>query len=279
MLYACINIEHHFLIENTVVAMNSIEKVVWILKRLSLPPYSMTLAALSKELRMSRSGAYKILNTLKEGNFLHQDPGSKQYRLGVALYRLGNEFSNRLGIWDVAEGVLKELLDESKETVSIGILEGDTPFLAYRLVSSAYSHLGLSLGVGYPLHASAIGKCLAAYMDAEYVRELLQKTSPLKRFTKWTVTDVDALVDEYRVIRERGYSTSYEEHRENEAAVAAPISLARNAQGEKKVSLALSVGGVTSSFDRAAMERITPRVIRAASRIAEKLTYRTPAFS
>lgn len=248
--------------------MNSVEKAVWILKRLSLPPYSMSLSSLSKELDMGRSGAHKILSSLKEGNLVAQDDSTKQYRLGIAIYRMGNEFSKQLGIWDASENIMKELLAHTKETVSIGVLEGDVPFLAYRLVDSSYAHLALSLGARYPLHASAIGKCLAAFMDQRRVRELLA-AEPLEAYTGNTITDVDTLLEEYGRIRQCGYAVSYEEHILGEAAIAAPIRI-----DSGSVQFSLSVGGVTTTFRRDALDETIQSVKRAAARIAEKMSYK-----
>lgn len=247
--------------------MNSLEKALWIVNRLSGSDVPVALSTLAKELGMSRSGVFKILSTLAENNFVLQDPKTKHYRLGVSLLRLGFEFSHQLGIWDIAELTFRELVGMSAPSVSIGILEGEHSFLAYMMVNEKYSYYNIKQGVSYPLHASAIGKCLAAYMDGDILYGLLTR-APLEKFTDNTITDVDALLEEYRTIRKNGYSVSFGEHRLIGTAIAAPIKI-RN-----RVNLCLAIGGLLPDFDREKIEHFIPILQASARQIAEKMEYK-----
>jgi len=247
--------------------MNSLEKALWLINRLSDMDAPVSLSTLSKELDMSRSGVFKILSTLVENNFVLQDPRTKHYRLGASLLRLGFEVGHQLGIWDIAELTLRELVNMCAPSVSIGILEGERAFLAYMLVNEKYSYYNVKQGSSYPLYASAIGKCLAAYMDDDILHGLLSR-APLEKFTDNTITDVETLLEEYRTIRKNGYSMSYEEHRPTGAAIAAPIKI-RNT-----VNLCLSIGGFLPDFDRQKMKHFIPILQGAARCIEEKMEYK-----
>ena len=248
--------------------MNALEKSLWIVNRLSAEDAPVSLSTLAKELGMSRSGVFKIMSTLSANNFVLQDPKTKHYRLGVSLLRLGFEFENQLGVWDVAEMIVKELVEKYEaSSVSIGIMEGGRPFLAYRVVGKEYSYYKVKQGVSYPIHASAIGKCLAAYMNRENLLALLAK-APLKKHTENTITDADKLLEEYDAIRKNGYSVSYGEHFPLGTAVAAPIEI-RN-----EVRLCLSAGGLLPEFDREKIDRFIPILQGSANRIAEKMKYK-----
>ena len=82
--------------------MNSTEKIIWLLKRLGEPPYTISLTELSKEIGFSKSGIYKILLTLVSEGLVIQDMNTKKYSLGPALFRLGNIYSEQKGIKDIS---------------------------------------------------------------------------------------------------------------------------------------------------------------------------------
>ncbi len=113
------------------VALNSIEKVLWLIKRLGEPPYEMGLTELSREMGYGKSGVYKILSVLMAEKFVSQNPDNKRYYLGHILYRLGNVYIEQKRIWEVVEPIMREIVKITGETVSIGIREGDDTILAH----------------------------------------------------------------------------------------------------------------------------------------------------
>ena len=62
----------------------------------------------------------------------------------------------------------------------------------------------------FPAHSTSLGKAMLAGLEDSEVRRLLGKR-PLKRFTAKTVETVEALLQDLRVARRRGYATVDEE--------------------------------------------------------------------
>ncbi|HLS53670.1 MAG TPA: IclR family transcriptional regulator, partial [Tissierellaceae bacterium] len=168
------------------------------------------------------SGIYKILQDLVKGGFVIQSQSTKKYSVGPALYRLGYVYSERKGIWDVANPVLKAISKITEETVSIGIREGDDAILAYKLEGPHIIRLEDRVGRKYPLNAGAIGKLLAAYHNQDRIRKILSK-STLEKRTENTITDVKELLLEYEIIRSNGYAISNGENRAGSYGISAPI--------------------------------------------------------
>ncbi|MCG8401704.1 MAG: IclR family transcriptional regulator [Firmicutes bacterium] len=202
--------------------MNSAEKVLWILDRLGEEPYEINLTALAKEMNTVKSGVYKILSIMVTHGFVVQNPETKKYSIGPALYRLGNVYNNRVGIWEIAKPIIIQVAEITQETVSIGIREGDTAILAYRVDSPLPVRHVENIGTKFPINASAIGKVLAAYYDDARIKELLS-SSTFKKHTPNTLVDIKSILQEYQKIRENCYAISDEERFSESFGIAVPI--------------------------------------------------------
>lgn len=247
--------------------MNSIEKITWILKRLGEPPYEMGLSELSKEMGYGRSGIFKILSVLVKENFVYQDPENRKYTLGPVLFRLGNIYKTEKNLLEIAEPVMRDLLNLVEESVGLCIREGDNAVLAHQLVSDQLLRFEGKIGTRLAPNRGAQGKLMTAYESAERIQEVLYSTKFEKRTPK-TMTEPDELLEEYERIRSRGYSLSDEESFPGIRAVAAPI---RNRHG--KVWASIAVAGPTVRLTMKRIDEIIPLVINAAERISEGFGY------
>jgi len=73
-----------------------------------------------------------------------------------------------------------------------------------------------------PVHATAAGKALVAYdSDDEFEEAVARRTSPLREATR---TNVDDLIKEVALVRERGVCTDLEEFEEGLRCIGAPCA-------------------------------------------------------
>ena len=80
---------------------------------------------------------------------------------------------------------------------------------------------GLGARIADNAHALALGKVVLAMAPPEVVERYLQ--AGLRRFSAHTITDPDALRDELREVRRRGYAVDREEFDEDFCCIAAPV--------------------------------------------------------
>lgn len=247
--------------------MTSVEKVLWILKRLGEAPYELGVTELAREMGHGKSGIYKILLTLVEEGFVVKNDNNKKYSLGPAVFRLGHVYSEQKRIWNVAEPIMRGISEITKETVSIGILEGNDAILAYKIESPHAIRLYRKVGRKYPLNAGAIGKLLAAYNDPKKIEQLLL-SSELKRRTPNTIVDPQILKEEYQRIRDRGYAISDEENTLGAFGISAPIW---NKYDE--VIACLCLAGPKEHFKGKKIETWISLVVNGAKEISYRLGY------
>ena len=121
------------------------------------------------------------------------------------------------------------------------------------------------------MHASGIGKALLSrYSDDQFDR--LFAGRDLEGFTGKTVTDAEALRQDLRRARARGWALDDEEKATGMRCVAAPIL---NIYGEAIAGI--SVSGPTSRMSEDRIDEIAARVCAAAQEVSRGLGAPSPA--
>lgn len=245
--------------------MNSTEKVLYILKRLGDPPYEFSVTELAKEINCVKSGVFKIMSDLLNTGFVIQNTITKKYSIGTTVYRLGCIYSEQRGIWNAGEEIAKELANTVLETVSIGVMDGKDPIIAYRIESPHGVRLHGKLGTKFPIYAGAVGKLLTAYQSSDAIESLV-KSTPLIKKTEHTIVDPEMLLKEYASIRAQGYALSEEENCVGAYGIAAPIR-----DGLGKVIACICIAGPIHRFTLEKRSEWIPLVIAAADKISAKM--------
>ena len=207
--------------KNTNVA--SVEKVFAILEILS-KEREISLVALSKMLFMSKSTAFRFLQTMKDLGYVNQDKTTELYCLNTKLYSLS---SNSLGTSDItriANRYIHSLSKELKETVHIAILDEEAKKIIYIYKENYNYQLTMMSQVGKkaPLHCTGLGKLLLAYCEPDNLSAIL-KNYYYELFTQSTIKDESELRFEIEKIKERGFAEDTNEHEENIHCIAVPI--------------------------------------------------------
>ncbi|RSS38254.1 IclR family transcriptional regulator [Streptomyces sp. WAC08241] len=157
-----------------------------------------------------KSSLYMLLRTLVELGWVETDATGTRYGIGVRALLVGTAYVDGDEVVAASRTVLDRLADETTETVDLARLDGtDVVCLATR---RSRHHLRPFTRVGrrLPAHSTALGKALLATHDDEQVRKLLPETLPAP--TAHTTTDREELIEELRVVRERGFSVDREEN-------------------------------------------------------------------
>jgi len=247
--------------------MNSTQKALWILNRLGEQPYEIGLTDIAKEIGFSKSGIYKTLVILETENFIAQDKATKKYHLGPVLLRLGSTYTEQKGIWDIAFPIMKTIAETTRETIYIGIREGNDAILAYKIESPRIVRMFRRIGLKFPRNAGAIGKLLSAYHDPRIIEAILG-SEKLEKTTPKAIVDPQKLLEDYKNIREKGYAISDEENKIGNYGIAAPIF-----DQNGKVWCCLCLAGPKEDFVKNNIETWIQLVINGALEISYKLGY------
>jgi IclR family acetate operon transcriptional repressor len=122
-------------------------------------------------------------------------------------------------------------------------------------------------------HASALGKAILAFSPPGLVDSLI-RAHELSAFTRNTITEPAAVLEELRRVRDRGYAFDKGETSSLATCVGAPIV---NEHGH--AIAAMSISGPTSRFNPRRASPVIERLLRATADISRVLRQRAAVLS
>ena len=158
----------------------------------------------------SKSATFAMLQTLVgRGYATDLDPGPR-YRVGPAVLRLSDSHTRSMTLIDLVRPVMRALADETGWTSRLAIHENGYPIFIDRIDGQGSIRFHTPLGLREMPHRSAAGKAILAALDEDLVRLIARETG-LPRRTPNTITDVDSLLADLELVRNRGFAVDDEE--------------------------------------------------------------------
>jgi len=199
----------------------SVQKAFRILKLFNSYDVRLSLNEISKKLGIPKSTTYNLLDTLRHEDFIEKVDGD-MYSLGTGILSLSQNARVNIEIRDPAAPVLRKLADKARESVYLTIKNGDFALYIYAIESSKRLLARSAVGDRVPLHCTAVGKAILAFLPDEEIQAIISRVG-LPTYTENTIGDPDLLMKEITKIRKSGYSIDNSEHELNIYCIGAPI--------------------------------------------------------
>lgn len=228
---------------------------------------AMTLSEVADAAGLTRAGARRILLTLVNLGYVNLD--GRQYRLTPRILELGFAYLSSMPIWNLAEPIMEELVDEVHESCSASVL--DCPDIVYVLRIPTHKIMAISLGIGsrLPAYCTSMGRVLLSGLTDREVDDVLRKSN-LRALTSRTVTDRAELKRLIADVREKGWAMVNQELEEGLISISAPI---RDRSG--RIIAAMNISGQANRTPATQMvKKLLPPLLTAADRISELLRRR-----
>ena len=240
-----------------------------ILELLSVTQNGLTLPELSRRLGLPKSSTYCLLVTLERRGYLHRNNRTHRYMFGLKLFSLANMALSGIEIRENAANFLQSLMQRSRLTVHMALIEGDEAVLIEKVEPPGLVRLATWVGKRLDLHCSAVGKCLLAYLpEGEFLR--LVRDRGLPRNNENTITSIRRLKQQMTQIRQAGYAIEDEEGEIGCRCVGAPVF-----DHSGNVVAAISVAGTTAQVRSEDLTYFGQLVRQTASDISEALGFIT----
>jgi len=248
----------------------SVMRALIILNSFSDQTPELRMTDISQRLDLTTSLVSRLLATLEHDGFVEQDQATGMYRLGRAVLTLAGVALNHNRLRMEALSEMQEASQEVGLGVNLSVLDGDAMFYLAHVETPEVPRPYTLIGRRNPLHATGMGKVLLAFLPADQQKAMLQRIE-LTPYSTHTCTDVDELMDELQLIRERGWAQEIEELALGRACVAGPI---RDSSGV--VVGALSFSGPLSQINWGKrQEELTRKIVEVCDRISMRLGYVT----
>jgi DNA-binding IclR family transcriptional regulator len=168
----------------------------------------LSLSGITRQIGLPKSSVFRVLRTLEAAGYIERSGGDRYTLSPVMAAQIPNGLAHKLV--QVASPFVRELNRELRETISVAYLFENHIEVVLTIPSPQKMQMSNVLGGIIPPHASSLGKCIVAYQP-ESRRDRLLSTYGITRFTPKTIVDEVQINKEYRMVRERGYSTDIEE--------------------------------------------------------------------
>jgi IclR family transcriptional regulator, KDG regulon repressor len=227
----------------------------------------LTAKQVAERSRLPVSTVHRFLANLEAAGFLNCS--GNVYHLGIACFAIGQAALAQLDIRRVSLPYLQELNRQTRETVHLTVCHGSSAVYVEKLDSTEQLRIYSRIGASVPLHCTAVGKVMLAYMPEEQRMKILPRLE-LKRFTPHTVGSLQELEAELQRIRKNGYACDWEEHELHIRCVAAPIW---DHAGIVNASLSITAPVVRMAITR--LRQLAPLIQVAGRHISHELGYQT----
>ena len=223
-----------------------------------------TLSEVAGQTGLTRAGARRILLTLQTLGYVETD--GKHFRLSPRILDLGFAYLSSLPIWNLAEPVMEDLVEEVRESSSAAVLDGLEIVYVLRVPTHKIMRTNLGVGSRLPAPWTSMGRVLLAGLpDAELQARLEQR--PLERFTEHTTTELPVLLARIREARQQGWCLVNEELEEGLISIAAPLT-----DRTGRTVAALNISGQANRTSAAMMqETLLPALLSAARTISRMM--------
>ncbi|MDB5896218.1 MAG: transcriptional regulator, IclR family [Rhodoferax sp.] len=231
---------------------------------------SRTLGApeLARRLDLPRSTVFRMLTTLESMGFIERTDNGNDYRLGLAVLRLGFEYLSSLELTELGQPLITRLCDAIRHPCNLVVR--DHRHIVYVAKVTPPTPLSSSVRVGtrLPAHATVLGRILLEDLSLTELRNLYPEEH-LEVFSACTPTTTLDLFNLVQADRERGYVLGEGFFEASISTVAAPVR-----DHTCRIVAALGITVPSSHIETSQLEELVQRVRASADELSSLLNYK-----
>lgn len=245
----------------------SVSRAVAILDQFSLERPELSFTEISSGVGLTKSTTHRLLGALQHEEMIEFDPGSRRYRLGLRVFRLGSIVSKTMELATCSDSLLEDLAEQTGETAYVVVADGDEALCIRRFdARSELRVLFLEVGKRQPFNCGAAPRVLLAHCPESRWDEIV--TRRVRAMTAHSLVAREALERDRREIRDNGYAVSREDVTLHACAVGAP---AYDHTG--KVVAAVSLSGIEQRYTAERLPRLIEAIVAAGEELSHRLGY------
>lgn len=224
------------------------------------------LQELSNALNLNKSTVHRILNSLICMNYVRQDSDTSKYSLSFKFCRLSAQILSNNNMIDIARPYLKQLAEQSGETVHLVQIDGINAVYIDKVESASNTvRLVSMVGKSIPLYCSGVGKAMLAEMSDSRV-ETIWNQSDIRKFTDFTLTDYQNFKKVIDVARKNGYALDNEENELGVRCIAVSLK-----NFDNKPTYAISISAPKDRMSDARIEELKTMILSAKDKISKEI--------
>ena len=246
---------------------NAVERALSIFELIAESQNGLSNSDLSRRLNIPKSSASYILRVLEKRHYLQRDERGK-YRLGLKLVSLTRDALTHLDIREIAKPILEQFLQKSRlAEAHLAVLDNGRAVYVEKVESQSFVKMDIWVGHRLPIHTTAIGKALVAYLPESETLQILSLRGMEKK-TRKSINNPQKYLRELEKVRNYGFAIDDEENAEGVRCVASPIF---DANG--KVTAALGTSTIIMQLNETQLPKVVEMIKEAAAKVSQRLGY------
>lgn len=201
-----------------------IRRAADILRALGQEKTGMSLGQIARAVALPRSTVQRIVQALSDEGFITAEQGGGRIRLGPEIQSLAQ--ASVRDTRDVLRPILRQIADETGETVDLAVLDGDTMLFVEQIEGSQRLRTVSSIGDRFPLTTTANGKAALACLEEAAAARLVIAELERQSGEGQSLTTTLAQVEQ---IRNGALARDEDEHTEGVSALGFAM---RDARGD-----------------------------------------------
>lgn len=204
----------------------SLERGLAVIRSFDADHRELTLSEVARACGLTRAAARRFLLTLADLGYVRAD--GRTYRLTPRVLELGYSYLSSFSLAQIAEPYLEQLVDRTRESSSLCVLDGDDIVYVARVPARRIMTVAVTVGTRFPAHVTSVGRVILAHLPEEEIEVRLARVE-LTPLTARTIDSAALLRTELERVRRQGYALVDQELEEGLRSIAAPV---RDRDGE-----------------------------------------------
>jgi IclR family KDG regulon transcriptional repressor len=232
---------------------------------LDIKKESLSFTEISAAVGLNKNAVFRLLSTLTEKGFLRKASDNGKYSLSPKCIELGRNARINNSLRRLALPYMQELWKRFDDTINFAILEQGQISYVEVLESPHRFKLVAAPGDRDPVHSTALGKAMLAYLPESEVQRIIHVRG-LPKITDATIVAYPALLEELERTRRRGYALNEGEMVEGSRCVAVTIL-----NSKRSVEGSLSVSGPATRIEEKRVPEIAYYLMQACAELSRLL--------
>lgn len=226
---------------------------------------ALTAPELAKRLDLPRTTVFRLLSTLEAMGFVTRQ--GNEYRLGMAVLRLGFEFLASLELTELGQPILNRLSQDIGYSCNLVVRDERSIVYVAKVTPPSILSSSVNVGARLPAHATVLGRILLEDLSLAELKALYPEDE-LPGYSSSTPRNAEQLHSMLQQDIQQGYALSEGFYESSISTIAAPV---RNREG--KVIAALGATIPSGHIDDELLQPLVDKVRGSASELSRLLGY------
>lgn len=176
---------------------------------------------IAREVKLNKSTAFGLIKTLDNLGYIFKNEDTDKYQLTYKIRNLAEEGAAGHEILNYAKPFLKKLSKKYGEIIHFVAASGEEVFYLEKIESTKSIRVYTGIGSSMPMYCTGVEKSILSTRSEEEVREYAKKVE-LEKLTDKNHNDIEELLEDLRLTKERGYAIDNGENQEELFCVGIP---------------------------------------------------------